>query len=34
MTQKIQSIEDLIADSKGGDVIDDESAQAKFQSKQ
>ena len=34
MTQKIQSIEDLITASKGGDVIDDESAQAKFQSRQ
>ncbi|MEA1963400.1 MAG: GspE/PulE family protein [Patescibacteria group bacterium] len=35
MTQKIQSIEDLIAASKNSNnVVDDESAQAKFQSRQ
>lgn len=34
MAQNVQSIEDLIAGSKNGDVIDSESAQAKFQSKQ
>ncbi|MCK4539762.1 type II/IV secretion system protein [Candidatus Parcubacteria bacterium] len=34
MAQNVQSIENLIAASKNGDVIDDESAQAKFQSKQ
>ena len=35
MAQKVQSIEDLIAASKNGDVVgDDESAQAKFLSKQ